>query len=406
MIRIHPFKALRPLKRLAPQVSCVPYDVVDRAEAAALARDNAISFLHVSRAEIDLPSSLNPYADDVYARTAANFQALLKQRVFTRESAPCLYLYRLDMGPHSQRGIVACCHVDDYDHDIIKKHEKTRKDKEDDRTRHIATIRAHGGLVFLTYRDHAGIDAQVKALEKTRPIYDFTTPDGVRHAVWRLRKTQPLAAAFAEIPACYIADGHHRAASAARVARDQRAANPHHHGEEEYNWFPAVLFPASQLQILPYNRCVQDLNGKTEEAFLAAVRARVTVTTPAGPTPPGAGHVSMYCAGQWHDLALTAEAAADPAARLDVSLLQSRLLSPILSIMDPRTDKRIDFIGGIRGTAELERRVHAGKAAVAFSMVPVKVGQLMDIADAGQIMPPKSTWFEPKVRSGLLIHTF
>ncbi|MBU4199654.1 MAG: DUF1015 family protein [Verrucomicrobia bacterium] len=406
MIRIHPFKALHPLKRLVTQVSCVPYDVVDRAEAAALARDNPLSFLHVSRSEIDLPESANPYADEVYARAALNFKALLKQHVFIRDSMPCLYLYRLQRGMHIQRGIVACCHADDYEHDIIRKHEKTRKDKEDDRTRHMATIGAQGGLVFLTYRDNAGIDDQVRLIEATRPSYDFTAPDGVIHTIWRIRKTESLVNAFKEIPVCYIADGHHRAASAARVARERREANPSHHGMEDYNWFPSVLFPAGQLQILSYNRCVRDFNGKTEAEFLAAVRAQGTLTTPAPQTPVVPGHVSMYCAGRWYDLALKPEATEDPVSILDVSLLQSRILAPILGIADPRTDKRIDFIGGIRGTQELEQRVHSGKAAVAFSLFPVTVRHLMAIADAGQIMPPKSTWFEPKVRSGLLIHTF
>ncbi len=406
MIHIHPFKALRPLKRLVTEVSSAPYDVVDRTEAAALAQGNALSFLHVSRAEIDLPESVNPYAAEVYAQAAHNFETLMKQRVFLRESSPCLYLYRLKQNNHTQRGLVTGCHADDYDNDIIKKHEKTRKDKENDRTRHMTTINAHGGLVFLTYRDHAGIDAQVVAIETTSPLYSFTAPDGVEHAIWRIRKTESLTNAFQDVPVCYIADGHHRAASAARVAKERRAANPGHNGMEEYNWFPAVLFPAGQLKILPYNRCVRDLNGRSEAKFLDVVNALTPLISPAGPTPVSAGHVSMYCAGQWHDLALTPEASADPVATLDVSLLQSRLLGPILGIIDPRTDKRIDFIGGIRGTSELEQRVDSGQAAVAFSMFPVTVPQLMAIADAGQSMPPKSTWFEPKVRSGLLIHTF
>jgi len=413
MIRLHPFKALRSLKQLVTEVSSAPYDVVDRTEATALAQGNALSFLHVSRAEIDLPESVNPYADEVYAQAARNFKALIKQRVFLRESSPCLYLYRLRQNNHTQRGLVACCHADDYDNNIIRKHEKTRKDKENDRTRHMATLNAHGGLVFLTYRDHVGIDAQVAAIETTHPIYDFSAPDGVEHTIWRIRKTEPLTNAFQDIPVCYIADGHHRAASAARVARKRHAANPGHNGREEYNWFPAVLFPAGQLQILPYNRCVRDLNGRSEAEFLDAMNAAAPLAgsgkaliSPAGPTPVSAGHVSMYCAGQWHDLALTPEASADPVSTLDVSLLQSRLLGPVLGIADPRTDKRIDFIGGIRGTAELEQRVDSGQAAVAFSLFPVTVPQLMAIADAEQIMPPKSTWFEPKVRSGLLIHTF
>ncbi len=406
MLNIHPFQALRPPPRLAELVSCVPYDVVDRAEAAALARGNPRSFLHVSRPEIDLAESVNPYADEVYAKARANFRALVRQRALIREHAPCLYLYRLQRGSHTQRGIVAGCHAADYERDVIRKHEKTRKDKEDDRTRHIATLRAHGGLVFLTYRDQAGIDAEASRIEAARPLYRFTAPDGVRHTVWRIRNPAPLVKAFAGVPLCYIADGHHRAASAARVAREQRAANPGHTGREEYNWFPAVLFPASQLRILPYNRCVKDLNGKTANEFLEALRSRGVLTAPAPAAPAGPGQVSVYCAGRWHGLTLIPPAAADPVAALDVSILQTRILAPIIGIADPRTDKRLDFVGGIRGTAELEQRVDSGKAAAAFSMFPVTVGQLMEIADAGAIMPPKSTWFEPKVRSGLLIHTF
>lgn len=406
MIRIHPFQALRPRRNLVAQVSCVPYDVVDRGEAAALAEGNPLSFLRVSRSEIELPESVDPYADEVYARSAANFASLRRRRVFAREAAPCLYLYRLRRGEHDQAGIVACCHVDDYDRDVIKKHEKTRRDKEDDRTRHITAIRAHAGLVFLTYREQPGIDAQARAIQAERPLYDFTAPDGVAHTLWRIRATAPLVEAFKALPVCYIADGHHRAASAARVAREQRGANPKHDGTEEYNWFPAVLFPANQLEILPYNRCVRDLNGRTASQFLSAARAHGALSTPGRPTPAGPGRVSLYCAGQWHELALASSATTDPVAGLDVSLLQNRILAPVLGIADPRTDKRIDFVGGIRGVRELERRVDSGKDAVAFSMHPVTVRQLMAIADAGQIMPPKSTWFEPKVRSGLLIHTF
>lgn len=408
MIRIHPFKALRPRKRLVTEVSSVPYDVVDRAEAAALVKNNPLSFLHVSRAEMNLPESVNPYADEVYAQSVHYFKSLIKQRVFLRESSPCLYLYRLMQKVHTQRGLVACCHADDYDHDIIKKHEKTRKDKEDDRTRHMDDLNAHGGLVLMTYRDHTGIDAHVAAIENTRPIYDFTALDGVAHTIWRIGKTDPLVNAFRNVPVCYIADGHHRAASAARVARERRVANPSHDGSEESNWFPVVLFPARQLQILAYNRCVRDLNGRSEADFLDAVNAVIPLKTPAAPAPSRAGQTSMYCAGRWYDLTLMPKAfsSADPVAMLDVSQLQSRLLGPILNIADPRTDKRLDCIGGIRGTSELEQRVDSGQAAVAFSMFPVTVPQLMAITDAGQIMPPKSTWFEPKVRSGLLIHTF
>ncbi len=407
LIQINSFKSLRPLKRLVAQVACAPYDVVDRAEALAQAQDNPLSFLHVSRAEIDLPENIDPYAEEVYAQSKVNFKNL-RRRAFMREATPCLYLYRQRRGAHAQRGLVACCHVDDYERDLIKKHEKTRQDKEDDRTRHIKLLRAHGGLVFLTYRDHAQIDRTTAAIEATRPIYDFTASDQVQHTVWRIRQTQPLIHAFREVAVCYIADGHHRAASAARVARELGAANPAHSGQEQYNWFPAVLFPASQLQILPYNRCLRDLHGKPPAEFLSSLRARFKLTALSGPEPipASSGRVSLYCAGQWYELILPAPTSADPVAALDASLLQTNLLGPILGVSDPRTDERLVFIGGIHGAAALKEQVDSGQAAVAFALFPTTLDQLMAIADAGQIMPPKSTWFEPKLRSGLLIHTF
>ncbi|NLB59570.1 MAG: DUF1015 domain-containing protein, partial [Lentisphaerae bacterium] len=387
------------------------YDVVDRAAAAALAAQNPLSFLHVSRPEIGLPETTPLDAAVVYARAADNFKALQDKGVFVREAEPSLYLYRLQQAAHKQCGLVACCHAEDYTAGLIKKHEKTRQDKEDDRTRHIGALRAHGGLVFLMYRDQPALTSQLQEIEARDPIYDFTLPDGVRHTVWRVRQTAPLSAACAQISHCYIADGHHRAASAARIARDCRAANPAPLGGEEYNWFPVVLFPASQLQILPYNRCVKDLHGQSTAAFLEAVGSQMRMTPAAAANPTQAGHARMYCAGQWYDLALQPERAAaadgaDPTSGLDVHLLQMRLLQPILGIGDPRTDQRIDFSGGRQSVAELKQRVDSGAAAVAFAMFPVAGEQLMAIADAGKSMPPKSTWFEPKVRSGLLIHTF
>jgi uncharacterized protein (DUF1015 family) len=313
------------------------------------------------------------------------------------------------MGTHVQTGIALTCHIEDYERDIIKKHEKTRRDKEDDRTRLIDTISANTGPVFLTYRDTPDLNALVAEVLKTPPLYDFVAPDGIGHTVWRVpgvKLGEFFVKAFAQVPVAYVADGHHRTASAVRVGKERRERNPNHTGDEPYNWFLCVLFPASQLKILPYNRAVHDLNGRTPEAFLAAVReAGFQITENAGDTPGQPGEIRMYFGGKWLGLSWAPQPGANPIERLDVTVLQDRLLAPILGIDDPRTSHRIDFIGGIRGPGELVRRVDEGRAAVAFSLFPTTVEQLMDIADANQIMPPKSTWFEPKLRSGLVIHT-
>lgn len=404
-MRIQPFQGLVPPPAHAPEVACVPYDVVNAAEAAALAAGKPHSLLHVDRAEIDLPAATDPYSDAVYAKARENFLALQRAGVLVRETEPCLYVYQQQMGSHVQRGLIAGCHVDDYDRELIKKHEKTRKDKEDDRTKLIDTLSADTGPVFLTYRDHAPVTALVDAKTKEKPLHDFTAPDGIRHTVWRIAGGAEWVQAFAAVPVTYIADGHHRAASAARVARLRRERNPQHTGREDYNWFLCVLFPASELKILPYNRIVLDLNGLAPAAFLAEVKARFGLTENAPPTPAAVGDVSMYLGGKWYGLRCVAAADADPVSRLDVSVLQDKLLAPVLGIADVRTSKRIDFVGGIRGPGELVKRVDAD-GGVAFSMYPVTLAQLMDIADAGQIMPPKSTWFEPKLRSGLVVHTF
>ncbi len=403
-MRIKPFNALRPPVELVSKIASLPYDVVDTHEARAQAKDNPYSFFHVSRAEIDLPDGTDLYDDSVYAKAAANFRALLDRKSLVRDSDNALYLYRLIRGEHSQRGIVTVCHVDDYDAGLIKKHEKTRKAPEDDRTRHIATTGAQTGPVFLAYRDRPRIDAMVGAVEKQAPLYDFTAPDGIRHSIWKIVPADELVKAFEEVPAFYIADGHHRAAAAARVARERRAANAAHTGCEEYNWFQTVLFPAGQLRILPYNRCVKDLNGRSRDEFMAAVRERFAVSEKADPQPKAPAHVSLFLGGRWYGLSWTPDPKAGPVERLDVSVLQDRLLNPVLGIDDPRKNPRIEFVGGIRGTGELEQRVTSGRSAVAFSMYPTTVDQLMAIADAGEIMPPKSTWFEPKLRDGLLIH--
>jgi len=406
MLRVRAFQGLSPKPELAAEIACVPYDVVSRGEASALAADNPLSLMHVDRAEINLPADTNPYADIVYATAKKNLDQLVSEGALAREAAPAIYLYRQQMGNHVQTGVAGVCHIDDYENDVIRKHEKTRKDKEDDRTRLIGTLSANTGPVFLTYRPRADIDALVAGETALPPAVDFLAPDGIRHTLWRAQDPEAVCKAFSHVPLAYVADGHHRSASAARVGRERRAANPGHTGGEDYNWFLCVLFPADQLQILPYNRVVADLNGSPAAAFLEELEKRFHVSASADPAPGAPGQVSMFLDGRWIGLAWDPDASADPVSQLDVSVLQDRLLAPLLGIDDPRTSKRIDFVGGIRGTRELEERVRSGTAAVAFSMFPVTCDQLMAIADAGQIMPPKSTWFEPKLRSGLFIHTF
>ncbi len=404
-MQIRPFPALRARPDLARQVASVPYDVVDTREARLLAEGNPFSFLHVTRAEIAMPDATDPYSTDVYARGRDTLRRFEHEGTLLREAAPRLYLYRQTMGSHVQRGIVACCSTLDYENHVIKTHEKTRQDKEDDRTRHINTLNAQTGPVFLVYRDNPEVDQRVALLERTPPLFDFTAPDGIRHAGWVCPEADAYTRLFATIPAAYIADGHHRAAAATRVARERRGANPAHTGNEPYNWFLGVLFPASQVQVLPYNRLVKDLNGLSPAAFLEKTASLFTLSRTASPNPAAPGSACMYLAGTWYHLTWPALPFATPEQRLDVTVLQDRLLGPVLGIADPRTSKRIEFSGGIRGTGELEQRVNKGDAAVAFSMHPTTVRQMMDIADAGGIMPPKSTWFEPKLRDGLFVHT-
>jgi uncharacterized protein (DUF1015 family) len=404
MAVLTPFRALRPTPESAARVAAVPYDVVNAEEARALAAGNPLSFLHVSRAEIDLPPDTNPYSDAVYSRAVQNFATLKQAAPLLVEDVPSLYVYRLRMGHHVQTGIVGAWSIDEYDADRIKKHEKTRRDKEDDRTRHIIELRAQTGPVFLVHPENGAIDAAVARVTRAVPLFDFTAADGVAHMVWKVPPTeqQALITAFASIPALYIADGHHRAASAARTRQQLRGANG---ATGDWDRFLAVAFPENQMQILPYNRVVKDLGAETPDTFLAKLRERVSVVDGGPATPARKGQVGMFLDGRWYTLDLgTPPAALGAAERLDVSRLQDLVLTPLLGIGDVRSDKRIDFVGGARGTAELEKLVKTGKAAVAFSMFPVSIRDLMEISDAGGIMPPKSTWFEPKLRDGLLSH--
>lgn len=406
MADIRPFKALRPLAERAAQVASVPYDVVNTEEARALAADNPLSFLHVSRPEIDLPEGTDIYSDQIYRKALESFDKLIKECPLLDEEVPSIYLYRLIMGEHEQVGLVAACSIDEYDQDLIRKHERTRRDKEDDRTRHMLVLKAQTGPVFLTYRASSEIDSMVMETMIPNALFDFTAEDGIQHTVWRVPDPVRFVQAFREIPALYIADGHHRAASAARARAELKEQSFGHTGDEDYNFFLAVMFPDDQLQILPYNRAVRDLNGLSSAEFLDSIRKNFEAIENGNPEPTGRGEWGMYLEGHWYTLKLPAGASPPQGivASLDVSILQDRLLDPILGIKDVRTDKRIDFIGGMRGTKELERLVNDGRAAVAFSLFPTTIEDLLRVSDAGEIMPPKSTWFEPKLRDGLLIH--
>jgi uncharacterized protein (DUF1015 family) len=398
MATLQPFRALRPKPADAARIAAVPYDVVSTDEARALADGNPQSFLRVSRPELELPNGADPYAPGVYQRAKDNFTAL-RDNSLVLEDEPSVYFYRLRMDRHTQMGLAACFSLDDYDRDVIKKHERTRRDKEDDRTRHMVALRAQTGPVFLTYRANADVDRIATAVMATAPLFDFTAPDGVQHTLWRVggADRDRLVSTFRGIPSLYIADGHHRAASAAR-ARTELSAS------DDAKTMLGVAFPHDQVSILPYNRAVTDLGGLTAVEFLEAIRERFEME--AGPAVPARrGDLAMYFQGGWHTMRPRVPPdTSNPIASLDVSVLQECLLAPVLKIADIRTDKRIEFVSGARGTGELERLVDSGKAAVAFSLYPVSVSDLMDVSDAGEIMPPKSTWFEPKLRDGLLIH--
>lgn len=405
-LQIRPFNAVYPTTSDATRVASVPYDVVNRQEAKAIGDDNADSFMHVVRSEIDLDEDVSPYDDSVYVKAKANYDRLREIGALVKDKKPSLYLYRQCMGDHHQVGLVACCHVDDYNNNVIRKHEKTREAKENDRTKHVLGLNANSGPVFLTYRGKDAINAIIEEELNKRPMFHFKAEDNVTHTGWRVVNEDALLQAFECIDLAYVADGHHRSASAARAAIELREKNQNHDGSEEYNWFLTVLFPSDQLHVLPYNRVVLDLHGKTPTELLHSLEQVGTLTKTNNPSPEAAGSCCVYFGKThgWYQLTFNDIDSSDPIASLDVELLQQRVLSPILGIGDPRSDDRIDFVGGIRGTSELEKRVDEGTAAVAFSLFHTTIEQLLNVADADLIMPPKSTWFEPKLRSGLFVH--
>ena len=427
MAILSPFAAVRPVPELAERVAALPYDVMNSEEAREMVKGNPYSFLHVDKAEIDLDPSVDLYSSEVYAKAAENLKKMEEEGTYIRDSKPCFYIYRQIMNGRAQTGLVGCTSIDDYLNNNIKKHELTRAEKEADRIRHVDICDANTGPIFLTYRAQAEISARMNSWKKEHaPVYDFVAEDGIGHAVWVVDDEATVAyfaEAFAHVPALYIADGHHRAASAVRVGQKRREQYPEYTGEEEFNYFLAVLFPDEELSIWDYNRVVKDLNGYTEEEYLAKVAeafevcpaAECNQQTEAATCDKNSGKhyakpvekhtFGMYLGGKWYSLKAKAGSfdEADPVGQLDVSILQKNLLTPILGIGDPRVDKRIDFIGGIRGLEELERLVDGGMA-VAFAMYPTTVDDLMGIADTGNIRPPKSTWFEPKLRSGIFVH--
>ncbi len=407
-MRLKAFRAIRPTPALAATIAAPPYDVVSRAEAATLARGNPLSFLHVCRSEIDLPDGVDAYDPRVYGRARENLDALLAQGALVRDARPALFLYRQVMEGRAQVGVVGCVHLDDYEAGVIRKHEKTRPDKEDDRTRHVLALGAQAEPVLLMYRGRPEIDRLVAAATMAPSLYDFVTPDGVAHTVWRLGDPAPYLGGFDGVTAAYVADGHHRSASAWRAAGQRRSEDTRPRGDEECEWLLAVLFPAAHLRILAYNRVITDLAGRTPEELLADLDAIGWLGVTDDPVPPCPGTFCFYLGRRWRRLELPEGSIdrSDPVRALDVSLLQERVLGPLLGIADPRTDKRIDFVGGIRGARALEARVDAGLAALAISLYPTTVEQLMAVSDAGHIMPPKSTWFEPKLLSGLFVHPF
>ena len=411
MALIRPFRAVRPDEALADKIAALPYDVMNTEEAREMVKGNPYSFLHIDKAEIDLDPDVDPHSSKVYEKAKENLDRMIDDGSFIRDDNPCLYIYRLIRNGKAQTGLAVVTSVEEYNSGIIKKHELTRADKEQDRINHVNTCNAHTGPIFMTYRNRPEIGNIISEICKNdAPIYDFTAEDGVTHTVWKIDDEALVCAlthAFEKVPNLYIADGHHRNASAAAVAKLRKESNPQHTGDEGYNYYLSVLFPDDELNILDYNRLVKDLAGMTEDEFLAEVE-KVFSVTPAkdkdDAKPKEPATFGMYLGGKWYRLKPLHPLEDDCIKSLDVSVLQDRLLTPILGIGDIRTDARIDFVGGIRGLGELERRVDNGEMTVAFAMYPTSLAQLMQIADENKIMPPKSTWFEPKLRSGLLIH--
>ncbi len=408
MAIVRAFRAVRPDEKRAAEVAALPYDVYSREEAYLAVQGHPLSFLNIDRAETQFGAEVDTYADCVYEKAGELLEAEISEGVFVTEESPCYYLYELVMNGRSQTGIVGCCSIDDYLGGVIKKHENTRADKEQDRIRHVDVCSAQTGPIFLAYRRNERLAELVNEIRSGNPLYDFTSEDGIRHRVWRVGEPETedaIEKAFAAMDALYIADGHHRAASAVRVGQLRREKHPGYTGDEEFNYFLSVLFPDDELMIMDYNRLVADLNGMDRETFLDRVRENFSVEEARGAFhPEKKGQFALYLPGQWYRLTVKPElCSCDVVKGLDVSVLQDYLLAPVLGIFEPKTDRRISFVGGIRGLAELERRVDGGMAA-AFALHPTSIGELFAVADAGLLMPPKSTWFEPKLRSGLFIH--
>ena len=412
MAVLRKFKAIRPKKGMEEKVASFPYDVLNSEEARELTKDNEYSFLHVVKPEVDLPVGTDLYSEEVYQTAKKNINKLISDGILIQDEKAKLYIYRQTMNGKEQYGIVGCSSAKDYDDDVIKKHEHTRKIKEADRIKHVDTTNVNAGPIFLTYRAKKSIDDLVTEVVKETPVYDFVATDGIGHTVWIIENDElgdKLVDEFAKIDYLYVADGHHRSASAAIVANRRKEANPNHTGNEEYNYFLSVLFPDEQLYIMDYNRVLKNLNGHSEDEMFSAIEKVFTVEKIGTEKfkPLAKGQIGMYYKNEWHKLIIKDEYVdkSDPVNSLDIAVLQNNILNPFFGIEDPRTSDDIDFIGGIRGLKELERLVNSGKFKVAFAMYPTSIAELMNIADAGKVMPPKSTWFEPKLRSGLLVHS-
>ena len=412
MAILKPFKGIRPLAEAVSRIASKPYDVLNEREARIECEGNPDSFYHVIKPEIDFPDEFDHYAPEIYKMGKSNFDRMVQDGLFKEEGKDCYYIYRQVMNGRSQDGIVGCAHIDDYFNDVIKKHELTRPDKEEDRKNHIRYSHLNYEPVFFAYPKVSRLDEIVGGITAGNPVYDFTADDGIRHVLWVVDNDQVIASItdeFSKIPSTYVADGHHRTAAAALVGKELRDANPNHRGDEEYNYFLAVHFPDDQLAIMDYNRVVKDLNGMTDEQLIDALSKSFDVQEKGVDAyrPSRLHEFSMYLSGKWYSL--TAKQGtyndSDPIGVLDVTILSEQILAPLLNIKDLRTDKRIEFVGGLRGLGELEKRVNSGEMRVAFALYPVTMKQLIDIADSGNIMPPKTTWFEPKLRSGLVLHS-